>query len=188
MRQSDIWSAVASSENPIARRSNSRALRRARWEQLGHEIPCFRPLFCTLSSVRATESSGVMVGTVGIEQNALTLLRSYKRVGVVQEGAGAFTTDVLPAWKFLLPTFLPTDFCQVYVRQYTAPLGSWVPVPRDITAVHTRRSTSTRRALYVEKHEYPASPTTPLPRACPQVGFPCAICPTSLRMFSGSRR
>ena len=38
-----------------------------------------------------------------------------------------------------------------------------VPVPRDITAVHTRRSISTRRALYVEKHEYPASPTTPLP-------------------------
>jgi hypothetical protein len=44
-----------------------------------------------------------------------------------------------------------------------------------------------RRAPYAEKRRCPASPTAPLPRACPQVGFSFAICTMSLRMFSGIR-
>jgi hypothetical protein len=37
------------------------------WEQLGNKTPRFRPRFYPPSSVRATESLGVMVGAVGIE-------------------------------------------------------------------------------------------------------------------------
>jgi hypothetical protein len=41
------------------------------WEQLGNKLPLFLARFTLPSNVRATESSGVMVGAVGIEPTTL---------------------------------------------------------------------------------------------------------------------
>ena len=41
------------------------------WEQLGNKILLFLPRFTLPTNLRATESSGVMVGAVGIEHDPL---------------------------------------------------------------------------------------------------------------------